>query len=84
MISISAASVIAAYALYTVDDATVRLHGTDKLLWTLPFVLYGVFRYIYLLHRRGGGGDPAWDLLHDRHLAGAAAGWLAATVYLLA
>lgn len=84
MISISAAGVISAYALYTVDEATVRLHGTDELLWTLPFVLYGVFRYIYLLHRRGGGGDPAWDLLHDRHLAVAAAGWLAATVWILA
>ena len=59
-------------------------YSDDKLLWTLPDVLYGVFRYIDLLHRRGGGGDPAWDLLHDRHLAGAAAGWLAATVYLLA
>jgi 4-hydroxybenzoate polyprenyltransferase len=84
MISISAAGVISAYALYTVDDATVRLHGTDRLLWTLPFVLYGVFRYIYILHRRGGGGDPAWDLLRDRHLAGAAVGWLAATVWIIA
>jgi 4-hydroxybenzoate polyprenyltransferase len=83
MISISAAGVISAYALYTVDDATVRLHGTDQLLWTLPFVLYGVFRYIYLLHRRGGGGDPAWDLLHDRHLASAAVGWLAATGWII-
>ena len=83
MISISAAGVITAYALYTVDAATVRLHGTDQLLWTLPFVLYGVFRYIFLLHRRGGGGDPARDLLRDPHLAGAAAGWLAATAWLL-
>jgi 4-hydroxybenzoate polyprenyltransferase len=84
MISISAAGVITAYALYTVDEATVSLHGTDKLLWTLPFVLYGVFRYTYLLHKRGGGGDAAWDLLHDRHLAAAGAGWLAATVWILA
>jgi hypothetical protein len=59
----------------------VRLQPID---WTLPFVLYGVFRYIYILHRRGGGGDPAWDLLRDRHLAGAAVGWLAATVWIIA
>jgi 4-hydroxybenzoate polyprenyltransferase len=84
MISISAASVIATYALYTVDDATVALHDTDKLVYTLPFVLYGIFRFIFLLHRRGGGGDPAWDLVHDRHLGVAALGWLVATLWILA
>jgi len=84
MISISAAGALTAYALYTVDAATVALHGTDKLILTLPFVLYGIFRFIYLLHRRGGGGDPARDLLHDPHLLGAAIGWLAAAAWILA
>jgi 4-hydroxybenzoate polyprenyltransferase len=84
MIAISAAGVIASYSLYTVSPETVRLHGTDKLLLTLPFVLYGIFRYIHRLHRRGGGGDPAWDLLHDPHLVAALLGWLATTMWLLA
>lgn len=84
MIAISAASVLMSYALYTVDDATVALHGTDKLVLTLPFVLYGVFRFIFLLHRRGGGGDAAWDLLHDPQLLVAASGWLAVTLWILA
>lgn len=84
MIAVAAAGVIVTYGLYTVSPETVRLHGTDRLLLTLPFVLYGIFRYIHGLHRRGGGGDPAWDLLHDPHLVAAAAGWLATTVWLLA
>ncbi len=84
LISISAASLLTAYALYTIDAATVALHGTDKLILTLPFVLYGIFRYIYLLHRRSGGSDPAWDLLHDRHLFATALGWLLVTAWILA
>jgi hypothetical protein len=75
--------VLASYAFYTVDDTTIALHGTDKLTLTLPFVLYGVFRFIFLLHRRGGGGDAARDLLHDSHLLAAAIGWFAVTLWLL-
>lgn len=84
MIAVSAAGVVVTYSLYTVSPETVRLHGTDQLMLTLPFVLYGMFRYIHLLHRRGGGGDPAWDLLHDPHLAAALLGWLATTLWLIA
>jgi 4-hydroxybenzoate polyprenyltransferase len=84
MMAISASGVIVTYSLYTVSPDTVRLHGTDQLILTLPFVLYGIFRYVYRLHRRGGGGDPAWDLLHDPHLLAAVLGWLATTFWLLA
>lgn len=84
MISVSAAGVIVSYALYTVSEETVRLHGTDKLIYTLPFVLYGMFRYLFRLHRHGGGGDPARDLITDPHLLAAMAGWLAVTLWLLA
>ena len=47
------------------------------------FVIYGVFRYLYLLLRRGGGGDPAAVLLQDRHLLGTFGCWLVAVVALL-
>jgi 4-hydroxybenzoate polyprenyltransferase len=82
MMSISAAGVIVTYSLYTVSPETVRLHGTDQLILTLPFVLYGIFRYVQRLHR-GGGGDPAWELIHDPHLIAAGCGWLATTLWLL-
>jgi 4-hydroxybenzoate polyprenyltransferase len=84
MIAISAAGVIVSYSLYTVNDETVRYHGTQRLILTLPFVLYGMFRFIHRLHRHGGGGDAASDLLHDPHLFGAGVGWLATTIWLLA
>lgn len=83
MIAVSAAGVILSYALYTVSAETIRIHGTDKLVWTLPFVLYGVFRYLWLLHREGGGGDPTRELLRDPHLLVASLAWLAVTLGVL-
>ncbi len=82
MIAISAAGVIVVYSLYTVSPDTIALHHTDKLVYTLPFVLYGIFRYIFLLHRRGGE-DPAWTFLTDAHLLVAGALWLGITLGLI-
>jgi 4-hydroxybenzoate polyprenyltransferase len=56
---ICAGGAIISYSLYTVSADTVAMHGTGNLIFTVPFVIYGVFRYLYLLHRRGGGGDPS-------------------------
>jgi hypothetical protein len=82
MMAISAAGVIVSYSLYTVSPDTIALHHTDKLIYTLPFVLYGIFRYIFLLHRRGGE-DPAWTLLTDAHLLLVGALWLCVTAWLI-
>ena len=82
LMAISAAGAIVSYSLYTVSPGTIALHQTDKLIYTLPFVLYGIFRYIFLLHRRGGE-DPAWTLLTDAHLLVAGALWLAVTLWLI-
>jgi hypothetical protein len=84
MVATTAAGAAAGYGLYTVDPDTVLLHGTNRLILTLPFVLYGLFRYLFLVHRRGGGADPAWELLHDPHLIAATAAWLAVTCAVLA
>src|SRR6188768_4255925 len=48
MISVVTASTLLAYALYTIDVETVAKFGTDRLVWTVPFPLYGIFRYLYL------------------------------------
>jgi 4-hydroxybenzoate polyprenyltransferase len=82
MMAVSAAGVVVSYSLYTVSPDTIALHHTDKLIYTLPFVLYGIFRYIFLLHRRGGE-DPAWTLLTDAHLLVVGTLWLAVTVWLI-
>lgn len=83
MISVAGTGTVVSYSLYTVSPDTVALHGTAGLIYTVPFVLYGMFRYLFRLHLRGGGADPALELLRDPHLALAAAGWLITTVVLL-
>ena len=82
MMAISAAGVIVSYSLYTVSPDTIALHRTDKLIYTLPFVLYGIFRYIFLVHRRDGE-DPARTLLTDAHMLVVGALWLGVTLCLL-
>jgi len=83
MIAVVISAVVVTYSLYTVSPETIALHGTHNLIYTVPFVLYGLFRYVFLLHRREGGGDPAVELLRDRHLQMAVLGWLAVTVVML-
>jgi 4-hydroxybenzoate polyprenyltransferase len=68
MIAVVTASTIVAYAFYTVSPETVDKFGTDLLGLTLPFPLYGIFRYLYLVHQKEGGGSPADMLLTDRPL----------------
>ncbi len=84
MIGITASGMIMSYSLYTMNADTIRIHGTANLTYTVPLVMYGVFRYIYLLHHQRWGGDPAHDLLRDPHLFIVAGVWLVATVLLIA
>ena len=60
-----AALSILSYALYTVSPETVSRHNTDQLTLTVPFVCYGVFRYLFLVYRKSEGGDPAKLLFRD-------------------
>lgn len=84
MIWLSAGGTLLTYALYTVDNVTILTHGTDKLVYTVPFVVYGLFRYLYVLYRRGGGADPALEVPSDAHLLVVAAGWLVLVLLLIA
>ena len=68
MIAVVTASTIVAYAFYTISPETVQKFGTDRLMLTLPFPLYGIFRYLYLVHQKEGGGSPSDMLLNDRPL----------------
>ena len=68
MMSICAACCILAYGLYTVSKETVDHVGSDRLKFTVPFVVYGVFRYLFLVHKRGAGGAPEKVLLGDAPL----------------
>ncbi len=66
MIAIVTASTVMSYALYTVSEETVTKFHTKNLFFTLPFVLYGIFRYLYLVYDKHAGGDPTHSLLTDR------------------
>lgn len=81
--AISAACTILSYSLYTVNSETVTRHGTKALIYTVPFVIYGVFRYIFLLHRRGKGNDTALDLYSDPHLLLTVFAWGVVTLVVL-
>ena len=65
MIAIVSASTVTSYALYTTSEETVQRFHTRGLLLTLPFVLYGIFRYLYLIYRKDRGGDPVETALAD-------------------
>jgi 4-hydroxybenzoate polyprenyltransferase len=83
MIAVVTASTLMAYVLYTMATEThVRL-GTARLPLTIPFVLYGIFRYLYLLYRRDLGGNPSEHLLTDRALLLDVALWGAAVIIIL-
>jgi 4-hydroxybenzoate polyprenyltransferase len=79
---VCATGMVIAYGLYTVSVQTVAQHGTELTL-TLPFVLFGTFRYLFLLRHRGGGGDPSNELLDDPWLLASAAGWIATVALLI-
>jgi 4-hydroxybenzoate polyprenyltransferase len=83
MIGITAAGLIMSYSLYTMSADTIRIHGTANLIYTVPFVMYGVFRYIYLLHHQSRGGDPSHDLMRDPHLFIVVGAWLVTTFLLI-
>ena len=66
MVSALASMTVMSYALYTIDPAVILRLGTDGLIMTLPLVLFGVFRYLYLVHQKQQGGSPTEVVLKDR------------------
>lgn len=76
MIGITFGMTLMAYALYTVWPGTVAHFGTSKLVYSLPFVFYGMGRYLYLLYKEGRGGRPHEILLNDGALQLAVGGWI--------
>lgn len=65
MIGVVTASTLMAYALYTMAPETKVKFGTSYMIFTIPFVIYGIFRYLYLMHKKELGGDPTTILVTD-------------------
>jgi 4-hydroxybenzoate polyprenyltransferase len=83
MISVVTASTLIAYIFYTISPETIAKFDTEWLGLTIPFPLYGIFRYLYLVHQREGGGSPADLLLTDRPLLLCVLLWAGAVVLII-
>ena len=82
MIAIVAAATLVVYIIYCASPETAEKFGTRWLVLTTPFPIYGIFRYLYLVHLKEAGGSPADTLLNDRPLLACVALW-AMTVTLI-
>lgn len=80
LIAVTTSMTLLSYALYTLSEETVRFHHTHALRWTLPWVLYGVFRYLLLVYARSEGGSPERLLLQDRQMLLSVLGYLATVI----
>jgi 4-hydroxybenzoate polyprenyltransferase len=83
MISVVTASTVIAYAFYTISPETTAKFGTTLMSLTIPFPLYGIFRYLYLVHRKDQGGSPAELLVDDRPLLVCIALWALAVILII-
>jgi 4-hydroxybenzoate polyprenyltransferase len=81
IIAIVSAAMLIAYSLYTFDAANVP--DSHAMMLTIPFVAYGLFRYLYLIYRRGEGGSPEVLLIKDPGLISCIAGWVATSLIIL-
>ncbi|MCX5700293.1 MAG: decaprenyl-phosphate phosphoribosyltransferase [Candidatus Omnitrophica bacterium] len=66
MVFVITSSIVVCYMLYTVDPATIARFGTSHLMYSIPFVYYGIFRYLYLIHKLKKEGDPTRILIADK------------------
>lgn len=83
-IVISIALTIMCYALYTLEPITIEHFGTNRLIYSVIFVIYGMFRYLYILDKRKDVEDPTENVLKDKGLIGACAVYAIYMMLLLA
>jgi len=77
LINMAATATIIAYSIYTIWPDNVERFETDGLLYTIPLVVIGVTRYMFLVFRRNLGGDPSEILLTERSLWFTVIAWFA-------
>jgi 4-hydroxybenzoate polyprenyltransferase len=82
-LSITATGTALSYGLYALDPQTIALHHTDKLIFTLPFVLYALCRYLYLIYSTKKGEDPSADVFTDPQILLCGLSFAICTLWLL-
>ncbi len=83
LLTITAAGTVISYALYTVAPRTQEVFGTDKLLYTTVFVVYGVFRYLYLIHTSTAIQNPTNTVTEDAPIIINAILWIGTCILLI-
>jgi len=83
MVSIVTSVTLISYCLYTMSETTIRQTGTTNLKYTIPFVLYGIFRYLYLVYEKSQGSCPEEILLKDTPLLTAIGLWVMTAILFL-
>ncbi|MEO0023027.1 MAG: UbiA family prenyltransferase, partial [candidate division WOR-3 bacterium] len=83
MIAVATSATVITYCLYTIAPETVHKFGTHNLILTMPFVLYGIYRYLYLVYRREEGGAPEKVLFTDLPLIIDVLLWMISVVLIL-
>jgi 4-hydroxybenzoate polyprenyltransferase len=83
MLTITAAGTVISYALYTVAPRTLEVFGTDKLIYTTVFVMYGVFRYMHLVHATDSTENPTAVVASDIPIIVVAGLWILSCVFLI-
>ena len=83
MIAVVTASTLVAYSFYAISPVTVEKFGTENLMYTVPIVLYGIFRYLYIIYRKDGGGSPERDILTDLPTMATLLLWGISVVYII-
>ena len=83
MINVVTASTVMTYALYTLDPDTIERFGSDRLVYTMPLVLFGIFRYLYLIYQRTDHRNPTEALLFDRPFVANVLLWGVAVVWIV-
>ena len=83
LIGIVTASTVMSYSLYTLSEDVMKKFPGKRLELTIPFVLFGIFRYLYLVHQTSEGGNPTRLLLTDRVLLAVVLMWAAAVILIV-
>jgi len=83
LMSIVTAATVIAYAIYTIAPGTLSKFHSPALVITIPFVVYGIFRYLFLIQERGEGGRPSRTLYQDIPILLTTVGWLAMVVLVI-
>ena len=83
MITSSITLTIISYALYTIDSEVIKKFGTDKLIYTVPLVIYGIFRYLYVVYKSDSDGDPTEVVLKDKSIISVVLLWILLVIGLI-